>query len=373
MIRWPRPPRRPFAYGLLALLVASIAMLVAVGRGGWSITALPHVDSTTKLGAAARGVDPDFHTVHPGAYDGQFYWGIAVDPLANGAVHTAFDKASYRYGHPLYGWLGWLFSAGRPDAVPAALAAVGLASLLAAATIAAALGRRRGRSGWEGLFVALNPGLISAATLDLAEPLAAALLLGAFAAHTRGRRVYLWICLALLPLAKEPLILVVFTVGLWELIQRRGRRAALVASAVLPALGWWAYLRIPLGAWFTSGDTALGSPFAGWRAALSNAGSRTHGSADRHVAAAAILVALLALFAVAFARALMRPSPLSFSYVALALVAACLAPNATVAFTTALRNTAFLLVLVPFVAVLPRLLPVTPEETGSPESGPGVR
>jgi hypothetical protein len=370
VIRWPRSQPRPFAYGLLALLVASIAMLVAVAKGGWSLTALPHVDSLTRLGAAARGVDPDFHTVHPGAYDGQFYWGTAVDPLATGTIHTAFDKASYRYGHPLYGWLGWLFSAGRADAVPGALAAVGLASLLAAATIAAALGRARGRSGWEGLFVALNPGLISAATLDLAEPLAAALLLGAFAAHTRGRRAALWTCLALLPLAKEPLILVVFAVALWELLRRRGQRAALVVSAVFPALVWWTYLRIHLGAWFTSGDTALGAPFAGWRAGLSHVGTRAHGSTDRHVAAAAILVALLVLFVLAFARALTRPSPLSFAYLALALVAVCLAPNATVAFTTALRNTAFLLVLVPFVTVLPRPLPAAavpdrPSDSGS--------
>ena len=53
------------------------------------------------MGAAARTVDPHFHTVHPGAYDGQFYWGIAIDPLATGDVHRSFDNASYRYGHPL--------------------------------------------------------------------------------------------------------------------------------------------------------------------------------------------------------------------------------------------------------------------------------
>ncbi len=354
-------PRRvpPPAVGLLAVLVASIAMLAALSMDNWSLTALPRVDSMTRLGKAARTLDPGFHTVHPGAYDGQFYWGIAVDPLATGTVHKAFDKASYRYGHPLYGWLGWLLSAGKPRAVPAALAAVGLASLFAAATIAAALGRARGRSGWEGLFVALNPGLISSATLDLAEPLGAALLLGAFAAHLRGRRASLWICLALLPLAKEPFILVVFAVALWEFVQRHLQRAALLATAVVPALLWWTYARIHLGAWFTSGDTALGQPFAGWRAALFNAGVKPHESADRRLAAAVILAALLAVFALASIRALRRQSALAYSYLALALVAACLATNATAAFTTALRNTAFLLVLVPFVIALPPLVPGT--------------
>ena len=208
------------------MLVAMLAIAATLSTAGWSLTALPRVDSKTKLGALARAIDPGFHTVHPGAYDGQFYWGIAVDPLATGSAHKAFDKASYRYGHPLYGWLAWLVSGGRARAVPAALALVGLASLFAAATIAAALGLGRGGSGWEGLFVALNPGLLVSATQDLAEPLATALLLGAFAAHARGYRATAWICLALLPLVKEPLGIALAAVVGWELVHRRRRRAA---------------------------------------------------------------------------------------------------------------------------------------------------
>jgi hypothetical protein len=46
---------------------------------------------------------------------------IAVDPLALASVHRYFDKLAYRYGHPLYGWLGWLLSAGQAAAVPVAL------------------------------------------------------------------------------------------------------------------------------------------------------------------------------------------------------------------------------------------------------------
>jgi hypothetical protein len=81
-------------------------MIPTLRGAAWSLSALPRVDSTTMLGADARALDPGFHTVASGAYDGQFYWGVAVDPLATGSAHRAFDKASYRYGHPLYGWLG---------------------------------------------------------------------------------------------------------------------------------------------------------------------------------------------------------------------------------------------------------------------------
>jgi hypothetical protein len=301
------------------------------------------------MGAAARALDSRFHTVHPGAYDGQFYWGIAIDPLATGTLHRAFDKASYRYGHPLYGWLGWLFSAGRARAAPAALVATGLVSLFAAAAAAVLLGLDRGRSGWEGLFVALNPGLISAAMNDLAEPLAAALLLGALVALVRGRQTAAWICLALLPLAKEPLIVVPLAVVVWALIRRRRGFAAGIATAVIPALLWWAYARIHLGAWFTSGDSALGTPLSGWRAALGHGRSSDLGLT--------ILVALLVLLVLAGLRAFRVRGPVELSYLALAALAVCLAPNATVAFTTAMRNTSFLLVLVPFVIATPSLVP----------------
>ena len=317
---------------------------------------MPRVDSTTKLGAAALGLDRDFHTVHPGAYDGQFYWAVAVDPLARGNVHRLLDKPSYRYGHPLYGWLGWLLSGGQPTAVPAGLAVVGLVSLFAAAAIAAALGLGRGRSGWEGLFVALNPGLITAATIDLGEPLAAALMLGAFAGLVAGRRAPAWVCLALLPLAKEPLVVVLIAVVGWELLQHRPRRAAVFSTAGLPALAWWTYARIQLGAWFTSGDTALGLPLAGWRRALFSRSTTSAAAAHRY-AAVIVLAVLLVVFAITAVRALRLRGPVDLSYLALAAFAACLAPNATLAFTTALRNTSFLLVLVPFVLAPPPLVP----------------
>ena len=338
---------------MLATTVAGVAMIPALRAADWSLTALPRVGANTAMGTAARAVDPGFHTVHHAGYDGQFYWGIAVDPLATGHVHHFFDKASYRYGHPLYGWLGWLLSAGQARAVPLALAAIGLGSLFAAATTAAALGFGRGRFGWAGLFVALNPGLITSAAHDLAEPLATALLLGAFAAYVRGRRALVWACLALLPLSKEPLIVVLFALVAWELVERRRRRAALFATAAIPSVLWWTYARIHLGAWFTSGDTALGEPLAGWRRTLSHG----HHTGAAGAIAVTIMIVMLVLLALGALRALRLRGPVDLTYLFLAAIAACLAPNATVAFSTALRNTAFLLVLVPFVLASAPLLP----------------
>jgi hypothetical protein len=347
-----RPVTVAVACGLVAVVLVGAMMGPGLRAAGWSLSALPRVDSATSLGSVARRVDPGFHTVHPG-YDGQFYWGIAIDPLATGQVHGLLDKPSYRYGHPLYGWLGWLLSAGQPVLVPAALAVVALASVFAAAAAAAALGIRRGSTGWEGLCVALSPGLIVAAASDLGEPLAAALMLAAIAALIWAKTRSAWICLALLPLAKEPLTLVVAAVVASELLQHRPRRAALFATALLPSLAWWTYARVQLGAWFTSGDTALGLPAQGWSHALLEA----RGSPAGRAAATTALVLVLALIVVTLTKARHLRAPTDLASIALAILAICLAANATTAVSTALRNTSLLLALAPFVIASPRPSP----------------
>ena len=339
-------------HGSLAVLLAALAMATTLGRSDWSITALPHVDSQTVLGAASRTFDPAFHDVHPGAYDGQFYWGIAIDPLATGNLYRGFDKPSYRYGHPLYGWLAWLFSFGTARAVPAVLAALGLASMFAAAAAATALGISRGTRGWEGLLVAVSPGLIFAARGDLAEPLGVALLLGAFAAYSRDRRMLAWICLAVLPLAKEPLMLATLSIVCWELFGRRWRSAVFYATALAPALAWWTWMRIQLGAWFTSGGSALAPPFTGWEQSI-RANLRADSPLVSHVHAGALtatgLIAVLVLTTIVGLRARRLQGPLDLAALGFAILAICLAGNATMAFTSALRNTAFLFALAPFV------------------------
>jgi hypothetical protein len=355
----------PLASGALALVVASFALVPLLRPMGWDVTVLPRVGSVTPLGAAAKRIDPNFRTAHAGGYDGQFYWAIALDPVATGSIHRDIDNPSYRYGHPLYGWLGWLFSAGQGTAAAAALLAVGLASLTAAAAAAAWLGRRRGSAGWEGLFVTANVGLVYAATHDLAEPLCAALLLGGLGAYCSGRRKSALLCFALLPLAKEPLVLVPVAVAAWELWRNRAsiRTVLPLAGALLPSVCWWVYARIHLGAWFTSGGSALGAPFSGWKRALLDAGVRAYSAIPSQNQTGeetlAVLVVLLALLAVAGLFALRLRGPVELIFVALGAIVLCLAPSGTTILRDAVRNTALLVVLVPFVTASPPLLPTS--------------
>ena len=354
---------------LAAVLVTSIAAIPTLRRADWSLTVLPRVNGRTALGRAARAIDPGFHTVRTEPYDGAYYWGIAVDPVGRGTVHQLFDKPSYRYGHPLFGWVGWVLSAGHARTAATALAAAGIASVVAAVVAATLLCLRGGTSGLRGLIVAFNPGLIGSAIHDLGEPLATALLLWGLFFYLRGRRLTTWFAFALAPLAKEPLALMVLAAVAWECFQRRWSRAAVFATALCPAVAWWTYARMHFGAWFISGGTALGRPFAGWRSAFAH--STLHvgepGAATR-VAAVAILAALVVVLTLAFLRALSGKGVIELTYIALFGVASCLAPNATVAVGTAFRNTTFLLALAPVLIAAPSLAPLAIESEAATEN-----
>jgi uncharacterized membrane protein (UPF0136 family) len=345
----------PLACGGLAVLLTVLALVPMLRPVGWDVTALTRVSNPgTPMGDRAKAIDPSFHTVS-NAYDGQFYWGIAIDPLAQGYIHQRFDDASYRYGHPLLGWLGWLFSGDTSRAVPAALLAICLASMFAAGWAAARLGQLFGGSGWQGLFVALNPGLLFAATHDLTEPLSAALMFGGVIAYLRGRQWLAAILLALLVLSKEQYALVPAGLALWDLLRvRRGAaHAAILASSILPAALWWIYAHHQLGHWFLDGKGNVGVPLSGWRRTLVDAGVwsyvRDYYQFLTGETILVIVVPLLALLTIAGLRALRFRTPVDVVYVLLGALGVCLAWRATYILVDALRNVSLLVALIPFV------------------------
>jgi hypothetical protein len=339
----------PALAAALALTLGALAAVASLRPVGWNETALVQVGSGTALARIAERVDPGFHTVGSGGYDGQYYWAVALDPLATGDAHRAVDRPEYRYAHPLLGWLAWLGSAGRDRHAAAALLAFGLASLAAAAAASAVLARRVGGRPGAALFVACNAGLLYSATHALAEPLAAALLLGGLAAYAGGRDRLAFACFALGPFAREQLVLVPLAVVAFECLRRRRplRDSLPWLASLVPVVLWWVYLRVHLGGWFTSGSSALGTPLAGWRRALLDAGSASYAPQGSD-AQLVLLVALLGLLAVAAAGALRLRGPADVFYLAFGALTLCLAANATVRMTDALRNTAVLVALVPF-------------------------
>ncbi|HEY8316650.1 MAG TPA: hypothetical protein VIG35_07285 [Gaiellaceae bacterium] len=353
----------PIACGALAVALTVVSLVPLLRPVGWNLSALPRVAGpNTPMGERALAIDPGFRTVS-GGYDGQFNWGIAIDPLARGYIHQRFDNAPYRYGHPLYGWLGWLASGDTARAVPTALIAIGLAAMFAAGALAAGLGRVLGGSGWEGLFVALNPGLIFSATHDLTEPLSTALMLAGLLSYLAGKR---WIAAAwfvLLILSKEQFALVPAALALWDLVRssRRLANAAVLASSILPPLAWWVYVEAQLHQSFLSHSGVFGFPLAGWRRTLVDSGVWSYATDYYQFllgeSTLIVVIPMLALLVLAGIRALRFRTPIDLVYLLLGVLLVFLGLDSTYILRDSLRIVSVTLVLVPFVLVSGRRPP----------------
>lgn len=342
------------ACGLVAAAAAGAGAFVSLHRQNGDLTALVRVHDTLPIAKLAQRADPDFDLrASSGFYDGAYFYAIARDPLATGEAHALIDEAPYRYGHPAYGWLAWLASGGgRPDAVPAALLAVGLLAILIAGVAASLLAASLGWTPWGGLAVALNPGLLFAVNVDTTEPLGAALLLVGLLAYLRDRRVLALAMFAALGFVKEPLVLVPIAIAGWDVWRRRS--PPLLAAAVVPVAAWWLYLRIHLGAFpFGQGTQRLTAPFLGWARALTAAAAQSWdpGVDTAQLGQAAIPLILVAglLILVAGIRALRLVTAVDVALLVLGALYACGSTNAFQYPKDLIREPALVLLLVPFV------------------------
>jgi hypothetical protein len=165
-------------------------------------------------------------------YDGQFYFVIAQDPfLRNPQIAPSLDN-SLRYRRILYPLLAWIVTFGQRAWLPWALVLINVAAGTAAIAALAEGARRRGRSPWLALTVALYPGLWMPILMDLTEPLQIALL--AWAIVLDGSAALL----LLSALAKETTA----AVQVIELVRRawarQWARAARHAVALALLAGW---------------------------------------------------------------------------------------------------------------------------------------
>jgi hypothetical protein len=375
----------PLACAVVALASAGLGVVASLHQVDWDTTALVRMHNTLPISKLALRDDPSFRLrTSSGFYDGAFFYAIARDPLATGEAHRLMENATfdsrrvvneapYYWGHPAYGWLAWLASAGgHPSLVPDALLAVGLLSIFVAGAAASVLAQTVGWSPWGGLVVALNPGLIFAVNHDTSEPLGAALLLLGLVAYSRGRRGWAIGLLAALCFVKEPLVLVPLAIAAWELW--RTRRPPLIAAAVVPAALWWLYLRIHLGAFpFGQGQNRLSAPLAGWWRALLDAASQSwnKGIDTAQLGEAAvplIIVVGLAIIIASIYAARLR-TVVDPAFLAIALLYACITSKGVQYPKDLIRELALVVTLVPFVLATR----TSPEDSASERKYPRAR
>jgi hypothetical protein len=369
-------PRRliPLACAVVALASAGAGVVASLHWQSWDTSSLVRMHGSLPLAKLAVRDDPSFRLRREsGFYDGAYFYAIARDPVATGEAHRLLDEAPYYWGHPAYGWLAWLASGGgRPTAVPDALLAVGLLFIFVAGGAASLLAQAVGWSPWGGLVIALNPGLIFSVNTDTSEPLGAALLLLGLLAYARGRRGWAVGLLAALCFVKEPLVLVPLAIGAWELWRRR--RPPFAALAVVPAVLWWTYLRIHLGAFpFGQGRERLTAPLQGWQRALLDAASQSWNvgvdTAQLGQAAVPLIIVVGLAILIAGVYALRLRNVVHPAFLAIALLYACITSNGVQYPKDLFRELALVLTLLPFVFAARS----TPEDQASERRYPRAR
>ena len=251
----------PLYCAVCAAVLYAAFVALRLGAGGADVWSFALVGSDF---AIQREMHPAVR-IQPGqGYDGQFFFGLAHEPVTHDSVAggVRLDHPAYRQQRILYPLLVWLLSQGSYHLMPWMLVAVNWAALIAVAYIGGALAAHCGRPHalW-GLLPACYPGYLLSFSRDLAEPLTAAMLLWGLwrlAAHKRWAALPL--CLAVL--CRETAVLLpaaLVAAALWK-----GRRDWLLAG-VLPlcvlalwqAVVWGALWAAFLAGWGREPRSAL--------------------------------------------------------------------------------------------------------------------
>jgi len=331
-------------------------------------SALIHIGAAEPMAGVARATDPSFALVpQQSHYDGVYYYAIGRDPLARGREHKLIDLGSYRYGHPGYGWLAWLASAGQAKPLPYAMLAVALACVAIAAAVASLLAADLGLSPWWGLVVAVNPGLIFAVTQLTSEAAGLAALLVSILMWRRERRLLAAIAVTAACLVKEQFLVVPIALTIYELVWwiRRRRAGTLVSArsllariaplAAAPliyatwfAYVWWQFVFSPVD----QGNDFVSIPFTGWVDTFDRAGNFVYaGLSTSQIGAIEIplLVAIGSALVIGSARALRVETEVQPVFVLLALTVFSLNWWNLLYPKDFLRQATMVLVLLPFV------------------------
>jgi len=217
---------------LVTLFVAAAYVTWRLAGAGWDPAGL------AGLGTRYQVPDP----AGTEGYDGQFAYYVAQDPDP-GRVAEHLDVPAYRYQRILYPLLSRALSLGQPEAIAWALLATNLVAHFlgtwAVAKILADEGIWPGYALCHGLWV----GLLAGVALDLAEPLAYALVAWGWWARRRHRSALSAGLLGLALFAKETSLLFWgAALGADLLDGGRRRSAAALGIAGLAFAGWQVWL-----------------------------------------------------------------------------------------------------------------------------------
>ncbi len=348
--------------GAITLVTALVPVIGALAVQDWKPSALVRMAREEPIAQLAVASDEEFRFVDIGAhYDGVYFYAVALDPFAQGTAHTLIDNSAYRYGHAGYGWLARVVSLGQASAVPTALLLLGLIGLCIAAVGTSLLATQLGLTGWLGLAVAFNPGLLYSLTALTSETVAAAFLVLGLLFWIRGEHGRAGLLLAALCFIKEPWNVVPVGLGLWEItrwVQDKStretiRRLAILAVGPVLFIGWFIYLRSTYGHWPVQGTEGFFAfPLAGWIETIWDASRAATGdffTSQIGAASAPMLAATGAALLLGVAAAIRPKTAIEIPFILITLVAFTLRPLGLLYPKDQIREVSLQLLLVPIV------------------------
>ncbi|MEW6568634.1 MAG: hypothetical protein AB1449_10820 [Chloroflexota bacterium] len=242
---------------LKAAWPALLTLLVCVAYVGWRL--VQHDGDPVGLAELGRRYS-GVHGEDPDGYDGQFAYYLAFDPDPD-RVSAHLDVPAYRYQRILYPLVARLLAFGQDGLIPWALIVVNLASHFAATWLLAQILLERGQPSRYALGFGLWVGLVAAVGTDLNEPLAFALIVGAWRARQRRMDGLAALLLALSLFAKETSLLFLGAMVLDDLLRRRWRPAIGLAVGGIAHAAWQLWLLVRFGSLGLGSGGALSTPF----------------------------------------------------------------------------------------------------------------
>jgi hypothetical protein len=300
---WSRPALR-VAFGGLVVYLAVVTLLALThgGNAEWFMK-FGSASPVTSYGRQVLG--DDLVVPYDEAQDGTAFWLVARDPfVTDPATLTAYtDRPAYRAERVAYPLLAAPFRLGGEQALVWGLVIVNLAIVFVGGYVTARLAEVVGAPVRAGYAFALNPLVLAAVVLDLADALTVALLVALVLAVRRGRWGVAVALAVAAVLTKESSLLAVAAVAAGSVVgvvvgapdagATWRRRIELVAVPALVLGAWAAYVRWRVGTHASQIEEVTAMPFGGYAQAWRLAWSPEHLWGNAFVAGLLVVIAVV--------------------------------------------------------------------------------
>lgn len=229
-----------FIYGTLACcLTLTIAMLSAYD---WNISSLFYVGDTKYRPPNMPPIEKmgrKLVIIKDGAYDGEFYYSAALDPL---------NKKGYFvppvHMRVLLPQLAYLLAWGNIDYIPYSYYALNLLGMLLSAVFFAKLCNISSYSNWLAAFFLLNMGILSAFQFNCVEPLGMAFFLWGLILDRKAQYWRSMILITLSILTRDTYIVLAFFLGINKIINKQFHQSLILSPCCIPYIALIFYFKM---------------------------------------------------------------------------------------------------------------------------------